>query len=268
MEKTEIPFGFKMAFWGVGGVVVIALLMVVWPFAQVGAGERGVVTKLGAYEREMGPGLNWRTPLLEGVTIFNVQTQKEQAEASAASADLQTVNTTVAINYNVDPAKVGDLYVKIGEDYKTKVIDPAIQEIVKAVMAKYTAEELITKRAAVSEAIQSGLTERLLPSDILVTGISITEFKFSETFTTAIESKVTAQQNALAAQNKLEQIKFEAQQTIETAKASAEAIRIQATAINSQGGADYVALQAIKQWDGHYPQTVVGGSSIPLINLK
>lgn len=265
---NEIPTGAKVTIWAVGALIVLAVGIAIWPFAQIGAGEMGVVTRLGAYEREMGPGLHWRTPLVESVITFNVQTQKEQTEASAASADLQTVNTTVAINYNVDPAKVGDLYVKIGVDYKTKVIDPAIQEIVKAVTAKYTAEELITKRADVSSSIQTGLTERLAPSDILVSSISITEFTFSPSFTAAIEAKVTAQQNALAAQNKLAQVKFEAQQTIATAQASAEAIKIQAQAINSQGGADYVALQAIKQWDGHYPQTVVGGNSIPLINLK
>lgn len=240
-----------MIFFGVAAVIVIIVGLVIWPFASVGAGERGVVTRLGAYEREMGPGLNWRTPLVEHVTIFNVQTQKEQVEATAASKDLQNVNTTVAINYNVEPNKVGDLYVKVGENYKGVVIDPAIQEIVKAVTAGYTAEELITKRADVSSAIQSGLTERLAPSDITVTSISITEFKFSDSFTQAIEAKVTAQQNALAAQNKLSQIQFEADQTIATAKAQAEAIRIQAQAINSQGGADYVELQRIKSWDGH-----------------
>lgn len=266
--EDKIPGGFKIAIGVVALVVVIVVGILIWPFAQVGAGERGVVTKLGAYEREMGPGLNWRTPLVEHVVVFNVQTQKEQTEASAASSDLQTVNTTVAINYNVDPAKVGDLFVRIGEDYKGKIIDPAIQEIVKAVTAKYTAEELITKRADVSTAIQNGLIERLAPSDILVSSISITEFKFSDSFTAAIEAKVTAQQNALAAQNKLEQIKFEAQQTIESAKASAEAIKIQAQAINSQGGADYVQLQAIKAWKGEVPQYVMGLGSVPFINLK
>lgn len=246
-----VPFGIKAAIWIVGGVVALAILFFIWPFAQIGAGERGVVTKLGAYEREMGPGLHWRTPFVEGVTNFNVQTQKEQVAATAASKDLQTVNATVAVNYNIDPNKVGTIFVNIGEEYKTKVIDPAIQEVVKAVTAGYTAEELITKRPTVTDEIQSQLTAKLATSNILVTGVSIINFDFSDSFNTAIEAKVTAQQNALAAQNKLQQIQFEAQQTIATAQAQAEAIKIQAQAINSQGGADYVALQKIKQWDGH-----------------
>ena len=266
----EFPFTAKAAMAGIVALVIIGIGIWLWPFAQVGAGERGVVTRLGAYEREMGPGLNWRTPLLEHVIVFNVQTQKEQVEATAASKDLQNVNTTVAINYNVDPSKVGDLYVKVGENYKNVVIDPAIQEVVKAVTAGYTAEELITKRADVSSAIQTGLTQRLASSSILVTSISITEFKFSDTFTAAIEAKVTAQQNALAAQNKLQQIQFEAQQTIATAEAQAKAIQIQAQAINSQGGADYVELQRIKTWDGHGCTSYCGLSASTglLVNSK
>lgn len=234
----------------VGGLIVLSILLVVFPFSVVGAGERGVVTRVGAYNRTIGPGIHWVTPIIEGVSTFDVQTQKEQVDASAASADLQTVNTTVAINYNVDPMKVDDLYIRVGEDYKGKVIDPAIQEIVKAVTAQYTAEELLTKRPEVTSLIQSELAARLVPNDIIVTAISITDFQFSDSFNQAIEAKVTAEQNALAAKNKLDQVKYEAEQTITSAQAQAEAIKIQAQAINSQGGADYVALQKIKQWDG------------------
>lgn len=241
----------KLAVWACGLMIAITLVLILAPFTIVGAGEVGVVTRVGAYTRTMGPGMHWLTPLVEGVDKFDVQTQKEQVEASAASADLQTVNTTIAVNYNVDPQRVGDLYVRIGEDYKGKVIDPAIQEVVKAITAQYTAEELLTKRADVTTLIQTQLASRLLPSDIVVTSISITDFKFSDSFNAAIEAKVTAEQNALAAKNKLDQVQFEAQQTVATAKAQAEAIQIQAQAINSQGGADYVALQKIKQWDGH-----------------
>lgn len=241
----------KAIAWLIGGVVVIALILILNPFVQVSAGERAVVTHFGAVSGELGPGIHWITPITSGSVVINVQTQKEQTEASAASKDLQNVTATVAVNYNVDPNKVTELYTTVGLNFKGTVIDPAIQEVVKSVTANYTAEELITKRPLVTDEVKAQLTQRLAANDILVTAISITDFKFSDSFNTAIEAKVTAQQNALAAQNKLAQVQFEAQQTVATAKAQAEAIQIQAQAINSQGGADYVALQKIKAWDGH-----------------
>jgi regulator of protease activity HflC (stomatin/prohibitin superfamily) len=252
----------------IAAVVAVFALLILWPFTQIGAGERGVVTRLGAYSRTVEPGLHWVTPLIEGVTKFDVQTQKEQVEATAASKDLQNVSASVAVNYNIAPSKIGDLFVTIGAEYKSKVIDPAIQEVTKAVTAGYTAEELITKRPQVTDEIRTQLAERLAPTDITVSNISITEFKFSEAFNDAIEHKVTAEQNALAAKNKLSQVQFEAQQRVAQAEGEAKAISIQAQAINSQGGTDYVMLQAIKQWDGHLPTNMIPGASTPILDLR
>ncbi len=254
--------------WVGGFVALFALIVILGSFGTVSTGERGVKTRFGKAVSELGTGLYFKTPFIESVDTFDVQTQKEQTDATAASSDLQNVNTTVAINYNLDSTKVLDVFTRIGDEYKGKIIDPAIQEVVKAVTAKYTAEELITKRAQVTDLIQSGLSDRLASSDIIVSSVSIVDFKFSDSFNSAIEAKVTAQQNALAAQNKLEQVKYEAEQTIATAQAQAEAIKIQAQAINSQGGADYVQLQAIKQWKGEVPTYMMSGSAVPFINLK
>lgn len=247
---------------------VIILVIVFSSFGTVGAGERGVKTRFGSVVGTIGTGLYTKTPFITNITKLDVQTQKEQADSTASSSDLQNVNTTVAVNYNLDPVKVSDLYTRIGTDYKTKVIDPSIQEVVKAVTAKYTAEELITKRQEVTDAVKVGLTDRLIASDIQVTGVSIVNFEFSKSFNDAIELKVTAEQNALAAKNKLDQVKFEAEQTVATAQAQAEAIKIQAQAINSQGGASYVQLQAVNKWNGQLPTTMVPGSSVPFIKVS
>ena len=251
----------------VGFIVFIGVVLLINPFVQVGTGERVVVTHFGAVKGELGPGIHFLAPITESAITFNVQTQKEQAKASAASSDLQTVNTDIAVNYNVDPNKVSDLYTKVGVNYQATIIDPAIQEVVKSVTANYTAEELITKRAQVTSDIQNALAAKLQPSDITVTTANVVDFNFSDQFNQAIEAKVTAEQNALAAKNKLEQVQYEAQQTVTSAKAQAEAIQIQAQAINSQGGADYVNLQAVKQWDGHLPTQMVPGSALPFLNL-
>lgn len=258
----------KMIAWAIGLVVFIGVVLLLNPFYQVSAGERAVVLHFGAVSGELGPGIHWLTPITSSAVTINVQTQKEAAKASAASSDLQTVNADIAVNYNVDPNKVTDLYTKVGTGYQGTVIDPAIQEVVKAVTANYTAEELITKRSQVTNDIQTELATKLQANDIIVTSVNVVDFAFSDQFNTAVEAKVTAQQNALAAQNKLQQVQFEADQTVATAKAQAQAIQIQAAAINSQGGADYVELQAIKAWDGHYPTTYLGSTSaLPIINV-
>lgn len=265
-NEQRVPNIAKMVAHMILGIIFLTLIF--GSFGTVSAGDRGVKTRFSKVVGTIEPGLYFKLPFVEDVNDMDVQTQKEQTDATAASSDLQDVRTTVAVNYNVDPTKVGDLYTNIGDNYSNRIIDPAIQEVVKSVTAKYTAEQLITKRTEVTDAIHSQLSEKLSPYYINVGSVSIVNFDFSASFNQAIEAKVTAEQNALAAKNKLDQVKFEAQQKIETAKADAESIKIQAQAINSQGGADYVALQAIKQWDGHYPTTMLGGNSVPLIQLK
>ena len=195
---------------------------------------------------------------------IDVQTQKEQVDATAASKDLQNVTTTIALNYSIDQSKVVELYSNIGTSYKERVIDPYIQESVKATTANFTAEELITKREEVSEEVKAHLAERLSPLGIVTQGLSIVNFKFSESFNDAIENKVTAEQNALAAKNKLAQVQYEAQQAVEEAKGKAEALRIESNAISSNP--KVLELRAIEKWNGVLPQ--VTGGATPFINVN
>lgn len=259
-------FGFKIFGWIL--VIVLILMIVFGSFYTIGAGQRGVLLKFGAaYPTPMTPGLHFKVPIVQSIVKMNVQTQKyEAAQASAASQDLQTVTTDVAVNYHILSNDIVSIYTNIGQNYQDVIIQPAVQEVVKAVTAKYTAEQLITQRSAVKDDIEKGLRDRLATSNIFVDAISITNFDFSKTFNDAIEAKVTAQQNALAAQNKLSQVQFEAQQRIAQANGEAEAIKIQASAIQSQGGAAYVQLQAISKWSGNLPM-VIGGNSIPFITI-
>lgn len=275
MENNNI----KWVVWSVGALVAIVLLIIITPFKIVGAGERGVVLRFGAVIRTMSEGLNWKTPIIEHVEIVDVKTQKEQVKASAASKDLQTVTAEVALNYHLDPDKVGELWRTIGSDYKARIIDPAIQESIKASAAKYTAEELITKRHQVKEDMKLSLSERLKSEFIVVDELSITDFDFSSSFNSAIEAKVKAEQEALTQKNKLEQVKYEADQAIAqakgmaearitNAKAEAEAIRIQAQAITQQGGAEYVNLKAVEKWNGQLPVQMIPNSTVPFININ
>jgi regulator of protease activity HflC (stomatin/prohibitin superfamily) len=251
-----------------GLLVFLVLILVLGSFNTIGAGERGVVLRLGAVNRVMTEGLNFKIPLIESVKVLDVKTQKEAARATAASKDLQTITAEVALNYHLQPEAVTSLWQSVGENYKERIIDPAIQEAVKSATAKFTAEELITKRPEVKEEIKSALTTRLSKEFILVDDFSIVNFDFSKSFNEAIEAKVTAEQNALAAKNKLEQVKYEAEQRVAQSEGEAKAIKIQAEAITQQGGADYVKLQAIKQWNGVLPTTMLPNSGVPFINLN
>lgn len=247
--------------------VIFGLILFFSVFYTVGAGERGVILTFGKVgENVIQEGLHVKVPFVQTVAILDVKTQKESANASAASKDLQTVTTELALNYHLVPNSVNKLWQNVGKEYKVRIIDPAIQEAIKAVTAKYTAEELITKRPQVKDDAKIILAERLVNEYIAVDELSIVNFDFSPSFNQAIEQKVTAEQNALAAKNKLEQTKYEAEQRIAQARGEAEAIKIQAQAITQQGGKDYVSLKWIEKWSGNLPQTVLG-DAVPLVNI-
>lgn len=249
---------------------LIILIIVFGTFGTVSAGNIGVKTRFSQVVGTVQPGLYFKVPFIEHVTQMDVQTQKDQTDATAASNDLQSVTATVAVNYHVESQDASTIFSNIGPDYADRVISPAIQESVKSVTANYTAEQLITQREKVREDIIVLLTDKLQKYGVQTDSLNIVNFAFSAQFNTAIEAKVTAQQNALAAKNKLDQITYEGQQTVVTAKAQAEAIQIQAQAINSQGGADYVELQRIKAWDGHACTSYCGLSASTglLVNAK
>lgn len=249
-------------------VVVLVVVLLMNPFAMVQSQQVGVVTQFGAIKGTIGEGLHVINPFTTDVVYMDISNLKEEADASAASKDLQIVTTQVALNYAIDPVHAETLYREFKVAYVERLIQPAIQEAVKSATAKYTAEELITKREEVKGVMFEDLKKRLNPRNIFITELMITSFDFSPTFNAAIEAKVQAEQEALKAQNDLARVEFEADQRVEQAKAEAEAIRIQAEAITSQGGAEYVQLKAIEKWNGTVPTTMVPGATVPFINLN
>jgi len=253
-------------------IVLILLFILVFfrPWTQVGPGQRGVVLNFGAVQKNvLDEGLHPRIPVMQEIVLVDVKVQKAETEAAAASKDLQDVTSRVALNYHIVPERANIVYQKLGVQFKERIIDPAIQEVVKAVTANYTAEELITKRPSVSEAMRLALTERLMANNIAVDAFSIVVFSFSPVFTEAIEAKQTAEQLALKARRDLERIKIEAEQKITAAKAEAESLKLQKANISP----DLIELRkieanmkAIEKWNGILPQ-VTGSGAIPMIGL-
>lgn len=263
----------------IGRVIVTSILSIIviaglfMSFEVIAAGKRGVVLQWGAVDRVLGEGFYVINPISEDVVVMDVRVQKFETTATAASKDLQTVTSVVALNYHVDPKRVGELYQNIGKDYEAQVIHPALQESVKAGTALFTAEELISKRDMVKEEVRKNLLARLDKFNIIVDDFSIVNFDFSAQFNAAIEGKQVAEQQALQAKNDLEKVKFEAQQSIEQAKAQAESTKLQADALaNSSQVIELRKVEAMlelaKRWDGKLPVNIYGSAPLPFLDVK
>lgn len=240
------------------GTVVAGLVFLVLFFGSfrvIGAGQVGVVTRFGAVNRVVDPGLNLKFPVIERVFIMETRTQKEQADAEAASRDLQTVHSTVALNYHLDGTRAVDVFQNIGTEYKERVIDPAMQEAFKSTTAKFTAADLIGRREEVKKLAFNELKVRLAVYHIIVDNFNIVNFDFSKEYNDAIEQKQVAQQN-------LEKAKLEAQTARTEAEGQAQAQR----ALKDSGSLspEYLEFLALRKWNGVLP---VYTSGTPFISI-
>lgn len=186
-ENTDAKIAIQITKYVVG--VLLVLVLVFGSFGIVGAGHVGVVTRFGAVNRVVTPGVVFKIPVIEGVHSMETRTQKEQVDASAASKDLQEVKSTIALNYHLDGTKAVDVYQNVGEDYVDRIIAPAMQEAFKATTAKFTAEELIGKREDVKVLAYAEIKSRLTKYNVLVDDFNIVNFDFSREFNQAIEQK-------------------------------------------------------------------------------
>ena len=237
-------------------------------FTVISAGHTGVQVTLG----EVNP-----LPLTEGVHFVNpissikdvdVRLQKAELKgANAGTKDLQVVHTDIVVNYRLDPLKVPHIYKEYGLNVDEKVLGPGINEAFKSVTGHYTSEELVTKRDLVSQEILQHLITKMAPFNIAVSNISLVNFGFSQAYQQAIEDKVISAQKTAKAQQDLERIKVEAASRIAQADGEAKAIAIQAAAIQSNGGENYVKLQWIEKWNGALPSTMLGGDTKTLMNV-
>lgn len=287
------------------GIVLVVIIAIVLSSSIkiVDAGHRGVLLHFQQIDgvrcdEKTGECIVTRPPLKEGIQFvtpfqddvinIEVRTQKIEETAGAGSKDLQGVSTTVAINFKISPEAANLLYATVGPDYSSRIISPAVQEVVKQITAKYNAEELITKRELVKGEIVTALGQRLAKYNLIQQEVSITDFQFSTQFANAVDAKVTAEQNALTSGNIVKIKEAEALQAqaiahgtqlaaIETAEGVkqayileaqgvAEAIKIKAEANQEQirlltemlrNNPEYIEYLRLLQWNGHLPDTLV-----------
>ena len=257
--------------------IIIIIVVLAESIVIVEAGHRGVVLYLGAVENKvLGEGVHFIIPFVEQVVQMEVRTQKFQAEATAASNDLQEVQTVIALNYRIDPQETNRIYQVLGVNYADRVISPTIQESVKASVAKFNAEELITKRETAKSVIANAIRSTLASNNIQTQNVFITDFKFSDAFATQIEQKVVAFQKFLTEQNNLRAIEVVANQTVaqaegqaraNAAKAGGESQAIKIITLQLRESPEYLQWQAITKWNGQMPYALGSSSGVPFFQL-
>jgi prohibitin 2 len=259
---------FEKSKWGIVlGALFLGVVIAFESFTIVPAGHVGVQVTMGKtnLDQALPEGVNFVNPI-SNVRAVNVQLQKATlTNQSAGTKDMQQVHTDLVVNFRLKPNMVPTIYKEFGLNVDEKVLGPAIGEAFKSVTGHYTSEDLILKREEVSAEILKRLQEKVAQFDITVSNISLVNFGFSKSYQDAIDAKMIATQSKLKAEQDLQRITIEAKSRIAEAEGEAKAIAIQAQAINSQGGAAFVQLEAIKKWDGNLPNVMSG--AMPFINV-
>ena len=259
MKKVIIPV-----------VIVLVLLAVALDsFTVVDAGHTGVVVTMGRVnEGVLQEGIHTKLPFVQQIVEIDNRIRKLEVETEAFSKDLQSVDTTLAINYRVDTAKSNSIYKNIGADYENVLIVPAVNEVLKAITATYTAEQSVTNRVLISDGLVTGLNDKLNNIGLYITDVNIINFDFSDAFITAIEDKQVAQQQLLKAET-------EKQTAITNAQAEAESIKIKAEAeaeanrtITESLTEAIIENKKIEKWNGELPRvTGTNGTFIEMGGL-
>lgn len=276
-KNGSVKKDFKAVKWI--AIAAAAVIVAANSFTIVPAGHTGVVMTLGKVsETNYQEGFHFKVPFIQQVEKMSNKIQVYETPSSAVSKDLQTVSSTVAVNYRLLSDKSPEMYKNVGMDYQMVLITPAVQECMKSATAKYTAEELITERAAVGEAVKSALDSKLNSYGIYIEKFNIVNFDFSEEFNNAIEAKQVAEQNLLKTKTEQEQAieiatadakrkviaaDAQAEATLKEAEARAEANRLLEESLSDK----VIAYEQIQKWNGVMPKVTSGENGGLLFNI-
>ncbi|NTV52037.1 MAG: prohibitin family protein [Candidatus Firestonebacteria bacterium] len=271
MAPSEIPLYAgvpKIARYITLGVVTLIFL---WGlFFTVKPGEVAVLVRLGKLQGSYPEGFYLKIPLIDTVEKFTIKIQRADIETEAFSRDLQTIKVKIVVNHRVEQGTITSIFRNLGVGYVQSVIEPISQEVLKSILAKYSAENIISSRIEVAAELSATVKRRLAEKQIIVTDLSITDFDFSEAFIKSVEDKQIAEQNAKKAEKDVERVKREAEQQVARARGEAEGLRLQREAVTPM----LISLRrveaqikAIDKWDGKLP-TFVGSEAMPFIEIK
>ena len=251
-------------------VVVVLLAGAFGAFFTVSAGSVAVKLRFGKIVGAYGEGLHFKVPFIDKVEKFSVRIKKDSFQTEAFSKDLQTVGLTLAINHRIQPNTIESIYRNLGPEYTTTVLKPMVEEWTKAVIAKYSADSLISNRVEVARELDQILKSKMKEKEVIVSDIAITNFEFSPQFLKAVEEKQIAEQEAKRATNLVEKVKKEAEQKILQAEAEAKSLRLQREVVSDnliKLRQVEAQLKAIEKWDGRMP-TYMAGDQMPFVMTK
>ena len=271
---------------GIGVAVVLLIILLCASITSVPVGSTGVVIRFGSTTGQtMTDGWHFKVPFIESVVDISNKVMKTDVAADSISRDLQAITSNISINYHLAAENSADIYKRVGLTYEDTLLQPAIQEAVKAVMAKYSAEELITNRSVVSSEISEEIRTKIGVYGIIIDEFNLTNFSFSQEFDAAIEAKQIAEQDKIKAATEKEKKTIEAEaaaaektiaaeaeaEAIKTkAEAEAEAIKTKADAqadankkIRDSLSEEVLENKKLETWDGVLPKVSTGsGASI------
>ncbi len=263
-EYDELNIPKIIIFSLIGLFLIITILL---SFTSVKSGEVGLRIRFGKIvDTSISEGLNLKIPYIESIEKINIKVQKYDNEEvlSTSTKDMQIVdNIKITINYQVDATKAVELYKRVGKKYLSAVVEPAIQETVKAVISKYTAEELVTKRSEISLNINSVLNDRIKDYGINSVSTAINNFDFSQAYNEAIEKKAVAEQEVETAKNQQEKAKIEAETKAIQAEGEANANKKLEQSLTNE----ILVQQFLEKWNGQLPTNYAGEDILSIFNL-
>ena len=243
---------------GIVAIIIFIVVTIFCSFKTIKSGEVGLKVRFGKIvDTSLNEGFNLKIPYIEKIVKVNIKVQKEETLVESSTKDMQIINTTIAVNYRVDYTKASSLYKNVGNNYQETILDPAIKESIKSAIAQYNAEEITTKRSEVSASCLEAIQKKVEKYGIIVEDFNLTDFSFSQAYTTAIEQKKVAEQN-------LERTKLQAEAQIIEAEATKKANDLLKKTLTDE----LIAKQFIEKWDGKLPETYAGGNILKMFNLK
>lgn len=246
--------------------LLVLFLILINPFALVGPGQRGIKVRLGKVQpMSYGEGIHFIVPFIDNFRTMDVKTQRNTLTTQVYTKDIQQARITYVINYNIQPDSVNKLFQQVGLDFESKILTPVVEGTIKDIIGKWNAQDLIANREKATGDILFKLQSQLKDNYINVTDFQMTDINYSKVFEQAIESKVTAEQEALKAKNKTVQVQEEARQKVIAAEAEAKSMAIRAQALSQNKS--LVQYEAVQKWDGKMPQYMMG-NSVPFINVS
>lgn len=276
-----------------GALAFIALLafIVAWTsFFVTSEGHVDVVKRFSKATYTTEPGLNFKIPLVDTTTTIEVRTRKNSEEMQAATSEQMPVQIIASMNWTAKKSDVLNLFKDYGslDQFEQRVIDPRFRAIVKESVAKFKAEDTISKRDLVTLKVKDALIQSIGDLPIEISAINIENIELPANYLKSIETKQTEKNLADAEVFKLEKQKLEAQRAVNTADAEAQSIKLKATAeaeaINLKGQAEAKSIEAkgkalqgnpliieltkAQNWNGSYLTTGIGQGTNVLMDIR